>query len=79
MNDTIRANIGISKDGATDEEIKSAAEKAYALDFIERIEGQETKSSLPPGFYKICGKRGQNLSGGEKQRVAIASVLLKKP
>lgn len=71
FNDTIRYNISYGKPDASDEEIKKAAEIAYANEFIE---------SLPNGYDTIVGERGQFLSGGQRQRIAIArAVLLNAP
>ncbi len=68
--DTIGENIGYGKIGATEEEIKKAAEMAAADEFI---------SLLPHGFNTKVGERGVKLSGGQKQRIAIARVFLKNP
>ncbi len=70
FNDTIRANIAYGKPGATDEEIKGAALQANAHDFI---------SNLPLGYDTVIGDRGMRISGGERQRIAIARALLKNP
>ncbi len=70
FNDTIEYNIGYGKPGASKEEIVSAARAAYIHDFIE---------SLPDGYATQVGERGLKLSGGEKQRVAIARIVLKDP
>jgi subfamily B ATP-binding cassette protein MsbA len=70
FNDTIKANIAYGKPGATDEEIKSAALQANAHDFI---------SNLPLGYDTVIGDRGMRISGGERQRIAIARALLKNP
>jgi ABC-type transport system involved in Fe-S cluster assembly fused permease/ATPase subunit len=70
FNDTIGYNIGYGRDGASDEEIAAAARDAAILPFIEM---------LPQGFATEVGERGLKLSGGEKQRVAIARTLLKNP
>jgi ATP-binding cassette, subfamily B, bacterial MsbA len=68
FHDTIRANIGYGKPGATDAEIRDAARLAGALDFV---------SALPEGFDTVVGERGSKLSGGQRQRVAIARAFLK--
>jgi len=68
FHDTIRANIGYGKPGATDGEIREAARIAGALDFVE---------ALPDGFMTVVGERGSKLSGGQRQRVAIARAFLK--
>ncbi|MDL2284196.1 ABC transporter ATP-binding protein/permease [Oxalobacter sp. OttesenSCG-928-P03] len=70
FNDTIEYNIAYGRPGATTAEIVSAAKAAYIHDFIE---------SLPDGYSTIVGERGLKLSGGEKQRVAIARMVLKNP
>jgi ABC-type transport system involved in Fe-S cluster assembly fused permease/ATPase subunit len=70
FNDTIEYNIAYGKPGATREEIFAAAKAASIHDFIE---------SLPDGYATMVGERGLKLSGGEKQRVAIARTLLKNP
>ena len=69
FNDSIAANIAYgSMSNATQEQIKQAAEKAHALEFIEQ---------LPNGFDTRIGERGTRLSGGQRQRIAIARALLK--
>ena len=70
FNDSIGYNIGYGRDGATREEIEEAARGAAIHDFI---------ASLPDGYDSQVGERGLKLSGGEKQRVAIARTLLKDP
>jgi len=70
FNDTIGYNIGYGRDGATQAEIEEAARGAAIHDFI---------ASLPQGYQTRVGERGLKLSGGEKQRVAIARTLLKNP
>jgi ABC-type transport system involved in Fe-S cluster assembly fused permease/ATPase subunit len=70
FNDTIGFNIGYGKPGATQAEIEAAAQSAQIHDFI---------MSLPNGYNTDVGERGLKLSGGEKQRVAIARTLLKNP
>ena len=70
FNDTIGYNIGYAKPGATQGEIATAAEDAQVHTFI---------SGLPKGYDTVVGERGLKLSGGEKQRVAIARTLLKNP
>jgi ATP-binding cassette subfamily B protein len=70
FNDTIGYNIGYGRDGATQADIEAAAKGAAIHDFI---------SSLPEGYGTKVGERGLKLSGGEKQRVAIARTLLKNP
>ncbi|MFA5092559.1 MAG: ABC transporter ATP-binding protein [Candidatus Omnitrophota bacterium] len=70
FNDTIRANIAYGKQSATDEEIKQAAMQANAHDFISR---------MPQGYNTTIGDRGARISGGERQRIAIARALLKNP
>ena len=70
FNDTIGFNIAYGKPDATQAEIESAAQSAQIHDFIMR---------LPNGYNTDVGERGLKLSGGEKQRVAIARTLLKNP
>jgi ATP-binding cassette, subfamily B, heavy metal transporter len=70
FNDTIEYNIAYGKPGAGKEEVVAAARAAYIHDFIE---------SLPDGYATMVGERGLKLSGGEKQRVAIARTVLKDP
>lgn len=67
---TIRENIGYGKPDATFEEIREAARKGNALEFIE---------SFPDKFETIVGERGVKLSGGQRQRVAISRAILKDP
>ena len=70
FNDTIGYNIGYGRPGASHGEIVAAAKSAHIHEFIER---------LPDGYDTVVGERGLKLSGGEKQRVAIARTLLKRP
>ncbi|XGW16943.1 hypothetical protein V3C99_001963, partial [Haemonchus contortus] len=70
FNDTIRYNIRFGRPSATDEEVYEAAKAAMIHDKI---------MSLPEGYETMVGERGLKLSGGEKQRVAIARTILKKP
>jgi len=70
FNDTIYYNIAYGNTGATREEVISAAQNADIHDFI---------TILPDGYETIVGERGLKLSGGEKQRVAIARTILKNP
>ena len=70
FNDTIRYNIAYGRPGATDQEIENAARLAQVHDFVTR---------LPDGYATRVGERGLKLSGGEKQRVAIARTILKDP
>ncbi|MBF8177398.1 ABCB family ABC transporter ATP-binding protein/permease [Herminiimonas contaminans] len=70
FNDTIAYNIAYGKPGASHDDIVAAARSAYIHEFIE---------SLPDGYNTMVGERGLKLSGGEKQRVAIARTLLKHP
>ena len=70
FNDTIYYNIAYGNTDATKEEVISAAQNADIHDFI---------TILPDGYETIVGERGLKLSGGEKQRVAIARTILKNP
>ena len=70
FNDTIAYNIRYGRPGATEDEVTAAAEVAQIGTFIE---------SLPHGYDTMVGERGLKLSGGEKQRVAIARTILKAP
>jgi ATP-binding cassette subfamily B protein len=70
FNDTIYYNIAYGRTEATREEVEDAARAAYIHDFIV---------TLPDGYNTMVGERGLKLSGGEKQRVAIARSLLKAP
>ena len=70
FNDTIGYNIGYAKQGAMQADIEHAARAAQIHDFI---------MGLPKGYDTMVGERGLKLSGGEKQRVAIARTLLKDP
>jgi ATP-binding cassette subfamily B protein len=70
FNDTIEHNIRYARLDASDEQIQQAAKHANIHDFI---------TSLPDGYQTVVGERGLKLSGGEKQRIAIARVILKNP
>jgi ATP-binding cassette subfamily B protein len=70
FHDTIRNNLVYSRAGATTEQLVRAAKAANIYDFIQK---------LPQGFDTVVGERGYRLSGGEKQRLAIARVVLKDP
>jgi ATP-binding cassette subfamily B protein len=70
FNDTIRYNIAYGRIGANEFEIKDAARHAQIDKFIQE---------LPLGYESMVGERGLKLSGGEKQRVAIARTILKNP
>ena len=70
FNDTIYYNIAYGRPGAGRAEIEEAARLAHIHDFI---------AALPDGYQTMVGERGLKLSGGEKQRVAIARVILKAP
>ena len=70
FNDTLAYNIAYGAEGASDEQVAQAAADAALMPLIER---------LPDGFETMVGERGLKLSGGEKQRVAIARTLVKNP
>jgi ATP-binding cassette subfamily B protein len=70
FNDTIEYNIAYGRPGATRDEVVAAARAAHIHEFVSR---------LPDGYDTAVGERGLKLSGGEKQRVAIARTLLKRP
>ncbi|MGJ4931840.1 glucan ABC transporter ATP-binding protein/ permease [Bradyrhizobium sp. HKCCYLS2038] len=70
FNRSIRENLLVGKPDATDEELRTAAARAQALEFIDRGE---------QGFDTNAGERGRMLSGGERQRLSIARALLKDP
>jgi ABC-type transport system involved in Fe-S cluster assembly fused permease/ATPase subunit len=70
FNDTVHYNIAYGRPGATREEVEEAARHARIHDFV---------AHLPDGYRSMVGERGLKLSGGEKQRVAIARVILKEP
>ncbi|SDJ34019.1 ABC transporter ATP-binding protein [Salimicrobium halophilum] len=67
---TIRENIRFGKPGASDEEVKSAAEKAQIHEFV---------TTLPEGYDTKIGQKGVNFSGGQKQRLSIARALVRHP
>ncbi|CAB4824402.1 unannotated protein [freshwater metagenome] len=70
FHDSIAANLRYAKNDATEEEMENACRAAQIWDLIE---------SLPNRFETLVGERGHRLSGGEKQRLAIARLLLKSP
>lgn len=70
FNDTVRYNIAYGRTDATEVEVEQAAKAAHIHDFI---------AATPKGYDTMVGERGLKLSGGEKQRVAIARTLLKNP
>lgn len=70
FNDTVKNNIGLGKEDATDDEIMAAAQVANAHDFI---------MELPNGYDTNIGDSGNKLSGGQKQRLSIARAVLKNP
>jgi ATP-binding cassette subfamily B protein len=70
FHDTLRANLTYAKPGASDEEIRAALRDAQILEVVE---------ALPDGLDTMVGERGYRFSGGEKQRLAIARLLLKAP
>lgn len=67
---SIRENIAYGRPGASDDEIRAAAERAHCHEFIARF---------PEGYDTLVGERGVKLSGGQRQRLAIARALLKDP
>ncbi|MCZ7660149.1 MAG: glucan ABC transporter ATP-binding protein/ permease [Xanthobacteraceae bacterium] len=70
FNRAIAENLRVGKPEASEEDMRTAAARAQALDFIERH---------PQGFEGAVGERGRSLSGGERQRIAIARALIKDP
>jgi ATP-binding cassette subfamily B protein len=70
FHDTVRENLRFAKPDATDEEIETAAKSAHIHD---------TLAGLPEGYDTVVGQRGYRFSGGEKQRMAIARILLRNP
>nr|WP_045309257.1 ABC transporter ATP-binding protein [Lentzea aerocolonigenes] len=70
FHDTVRENLRFAKPGATDAELEAAARTAHIHDTIAK---------LPDGYDTVVGQRGHRFSGGEKQRIAIARVLLRNP
>jgi len=70
FHESIAENLRYAKQGATQDEMQSACEAAQIWDLV---------NSLPNGFETMVGERGHRLSGGEKQRLAIARLLLKSP
>ncbi len=70
FNDTVAYNIAYGRPGATQDDVEAAARAAHIHEFI---------SATPAGYGTMVGERGLKLSGGEKQRVAIARTLLKNP
>ncbi|MEK9194410.1 MAG: ABC transporter ATP-binding protein [Patescibacteria group bacterium] len=67
---TIRENISYGRENATEEEIRQAAEMAFAEEFIDQLE---------KGYDAVVGERGLRLSGGQRQRIGIARAILRKP
>lgn len=70
FSDTVLENIRYGRPEASDDEVKKAAESAYADEFISR---------LPDGYHSFVGESGVRLSGGQRQRIAIARAILKDP
>jgi ATP-binding cassette subfamily B protein len=67
---TVAENIRYGRPGATDAEVRAAAEAAFAAEFIDL---------MPQGFDSQLGERGMRLSGGQRQRIAIARAILRQP
>jgi len=67
FNDTVRNNIAYGRPDCTEDEVRAAAEAAYATEFINK---------LPEGFDTVIGEAGAKLSGGQRQRISIARALL---
>ncbi len=72
---SIFENISLGSDAATMEEVRAAARRAHALEFIEALEDNKGRR----GFEAFVGERGIKLSGGQRQRIALARVFLKNP
>lgn len=70
FNETVRENILLGKQNASDEEIKTAAKTAYVHDVVQ---------SLPEEYKTVLGDRGQKLSGGQRQRITVARALIRSP
>ncbi|MFH1655419.1 MAG: ABC transporter ATP-binding protein [Candidatus Omnitrophota bacterium] len=70
FNDTVAANIAYGRPESAQDKIEAAAKKAFAHDFVKK---------MPQGYDTVIGDRGFKLSGGEKQRLAIARAILKNP
>lgn len=70
FHDTLRANLLVTEPDATDDEIRAALEAASAADFVD---------ALPEGLDTVVGDRGVRVSGGERQRLALARALVRKP
>jgi len=70
FNDSIRYNIAYGRPNANDDDVLRAAKMAHIHEFVQKLSG---------GYDSIVGERGLKLSGGEKQRVAIARTILKNP
>jgi subfamily B ATP-binding cassette protein MsbA len=70
FHDTVRGNIGVGRPEASLSDIIEAAKAANAHQFIQR---------LPKGYDTVIGERGETISGGERQRLALARALLKNP
>ena len=70
FNTTLRQNLLVAKQGASDEEIWEALEAANAAEFVKE---------MPEGLDTVTGERGAKLSGGQRQRISIARALLKNP
>lgn len=68
-------NISLGRDNATMDDVRKAAQRAHALEFIENLEDNRGRT----GFAAFVGERGVKLSGGQRQRIALARVFLKNP
>jgi ATP-binding cassette subfamily B multidrug efflux pump len=72
---SVKDNISLGRENTTLEEIRTAAKKAHALEFIESLVDSEGRT----GFNAFVGERGLQLSGGQRQRICLARIFLKEP